>query len=92
MSSTDDPGARRTEGPTSPEGIVPTEATNTTLVAFVDDPLADLLEEVRAALGEAIVDVLLKPGDDLWVRVRTDSCRSAADKRRTCPAPSVCRR
>ena len=26
-----------------------------------------------AALGDAIVDVLLKPGDDLWVRVRTDS-------------------
>jgi NADH-quinone oxidoreductase subunit C len=50
-----------------------TGATSTDLVAVVDDPLADLLEEVRAALGDAIVDVLLKPGDDLWVRVRTDS-------------------
>ena len=46
---------------------------STDLVAVVDDPLADLLEEVREALGDAVVDVLLKPGDDLWVRVRTDS-------------------
>ena len=46
---------------------------STELVAVVAEPLADLLVEVREALGEAIVDVLLKPGDDLWVRVRTDS-------------------
>ena len=57
----------------STDDAPPAGATGTDLVAVVDDPLADLLEEVRAALGEAIVDVLLKPGDDLWVRVRTDS-------------------
>ena len=60
---------------------------STDLVVVVDDPLADLLEEVREALGDAIVDVLLKPGDDLWVRVRrhrkTGSSRSDGWKSRS---------
>jgi NADH-quinone oxidoreductase subunit C len=65
LSSTDDlaVGARRNETPTSPEG---TEV-------VVDDPLADLLVEVQDALGDSVVDTLHKPGDDLWVRVRTDA-------------------
>jgi NADH-quinone oxidoreductase subunit C len=34
---------------------------------------AGVLEEIQGALGDAVVDSLLKPGDDLWVRVRTDA-------------------
>ena len=42
-------------------------------VVVADDPRADLLTEVRATLGDAVVDTLHKPDDDLWVRVRTDA-------------------
>ena len=30
-----------------------------------------MMESIRAALGEAVVDALVKPGDDVWIRVRT---------------------
>ena len=52
-----------------------------------DAPVAeipgDLLREgivdgLRAHLGEALLDSLVKPGDDVWVRVRTDAWREAA--------------
>ena len=33
--------------------------------------------EVRAALGDAVVDSMVKPGDDIWMRVRTDAWRSS---------------
>jgi NADH-quinone oxidoreductase subunit C len=42
-------------------------------VAVVDDPRARALEGLRAELGDALLDSLHKPGDDLWVRVRTDA-------------------
>ena len=32
---------------------------------------------LRAELGDALLDVVLKPNDDLWVRVRTDAWRQA---------------
>ena len=50
-----------------------------------DTPVAeipgDLLREgivdrLRAEIGDAIVDTLLKPGDDLWIRVRPDAWRT----------------
>lgn len=39
-------------------------------------PVVDALRDgavasIRAALGDAVVDTLVKPGDDVWVRVRT---------------------
>src|SRR6478735_11656406 len=34
-----------------------------------------IVDQVRSAIGEALVDTLLKPGDDLWLRVRTDAWR-----------------
>lgn len=37
-----------------------------------------ILARVRAALGDKIVESLLKPGDDIWVRVRTESWRETA--------------
>lgn len=37
-----------------------------------------ILARVQAALGDKIVESLLKPGDDIWVRVRTESWRETA--------------
>ncbi len=38
----------------------------------LDDPRAGVLDLLRDELGEALVDALHKPGDDLWLRVRTE--------------------
>ena len=35
------------------------------------------VDDVRSAIGDALVDSLVKPGDDLWLRVRTDAWREA---------------
>jgi NADH-quinone oxidoreductase subunit C len=51
----------------------------------IDTPLAlpgDALREgvvhtLRDALGDALIDSLIKPNDDVWVRVRTDAWRQA---------------
>jgi NADH-quinone oxidoreductase subunit C len=45
----------------------------------VDEARTAVLDELRAALGDAVVDSLLKPGDDLWIRVRTDSWAEAGE-------------
>ncbi|MEI6630382.1 MAG: NADH-quinone oxidoreductase subunit C [Actinomycetota bacterium] len=37
-----------------------------------------ILARVQAALGDKIVESLVKPGDDIWVRVRTESWRDTA--------------
>jgi NADH-quinone oxidoreductase subunit C len=37
------------------------------------------LAEVHALLGDAVVDSLVRPGDDIWVRVRTDAWRRAGE-------------
>ena len=70
MSSTGDApaGGTGTEAPTSPEDS-----------ALVDDARAGVLADLQAALGDAVVDSLLKPGDDLWVRVRTDAWVQAGE-------------
>jgi NADH-quinone oxidoreductase subunit C len=36
-----------------------------------------IVDQMRSAIGEALVDSLVKPGDDLWLRVRTDAWREA---------------
>jgi NADH-quinone oxidoreductase subunit C len=38
-----------------------------------------IVDRLREALGEDLVDTLVKPGDDVWVRVRTDAWRRAAE-------------
>jgi len=51
-----------------------------------DAPIAELpgdalreraVDQLRSALGDALIDTLVKPGDDMWVRVRTDAWREA---------------
>ena len=55
-------------------------------MSAVDAPIAELpgdalreraVDQLRSRLGEALVDTLVKPGDDMWVRVRTDAWREA---------------
>jgi NADH-quinone oxidoreductase subunit C len=36
-----------------------------------------IVDQMRTALGDALVDTLVRPGDDLWLRVRTDAWREA---------------
>jgi NADH-quinone oxidoreductase subunit C len=45
--------------------------------APVDEMRQRLLDELTTELGDGLVDHLLRPGDDLWVRVRTDAWRAA---------------
>jgi NADH-quinone oxidoreductase subunit C len=45
----------------------------------VDDPRAAVLDALREQLGEALVDALHRPDDDLWVRVRTDAWVQAGE-------------
>jgi len=35
------------------------------------------VDDMRRAIGDSLVDVLVKPGDDLWFRVATDAWRAA---------------
>ena len=51
-----------------------------------DTPVAELpgdalreraVDQLRTSLGDALIDTLVKPGDDVWVRVRTDAWREA---------------
>lgn len=55
---------------------------------MTDSPVAEIpgdllregfVDDLRRRLGDALEDVVLKPGDDLWVRVATGSWRAAAD-------------
>ncbi len=55
----------------------------TTDPATATDALRDgVLASVQEALGDMIVDSLVKPGDDIWARVRTESWKEAAARMR----------
>lgn len=42
--------------------------------ALVGDSLRDgIVDRLRAAVGDALIDSLVRPGDDVWVRVRLDA-------------------
>jgi NADH-quinone oxidoreductase subunit C len=56
------------------------DATSTTdqVPALPGDALREgVLQQLQTALGDGLVDSLIKPGDDIWVRVRTDAWRDA---------------
>lgn len=44
----------------------------------VDEMRAQLLASITTALGDALVESHMKPGADLWIRVRTDAWRQSA--------------
>ena len=45
--------------------------------AAVDDLRQGLVDRLSAELGDALLDHYVRPGEDLWVRVRTDAWRAA---------------
>ena len=64
------------------EGVFPLSATDTETPVVVDDARNDIVARFTAVLGDAVVDSLVKPGDDVWIRVRTDAWRAAGDAAR----------
>jgi NADH-quinone oxidoreductase subunit C len=44
---------------------------------IVDTVREEALASIRSALGDAVVDSLVKPGDDIWIRVRTTDWNSS---------------
>ena len=46
-------------------------------VPAVDAARDGAVASIRAALGDAVVDTLVKPGDDVWIRVRTADWKSS---------------
>lgn len=56
--------------------------TDTTKPEIVDNVRQQLAADIRATLGDAVVEVFVKPGDDLWVRVRTEAWRDVHQKLR----------
>ncbi|GBL20395.1 hypothetical protein EMGBS4_04550 [Acidimicrobiaceae bacterium] len=53
-----------------------------TTTPVVDLLREQMLEAIKLTLGEALVDSHLKPGDDLWIRVHTDSWLDSVQKLR----------
>ncbi len=64
------------------EGVFPLSATDTETPVVVDDARNNIVARFTAVLGDAVVDSLVKPGDDVWIRVRTDTWRAAGDAAR----------
>jgi NADH-quinone oxidoreductase subunit C len=64
------------------EGVFPLSATDTETPVVVDDARNNIVARFTAVLGDAVVDSLVKPGDDVWIRVRTDAWRAAGDAAR----------
>ncbi len=51
---------------------------DTETLALPGDGLREgIVQQLREVLGDALIDSLVKPGDDVWVRVRTDAWRAA---------------
>ena len=53
-----------------------------TTTPAVDVVREQMLEAIKGSLGDALIDSHIKPGDDLWIRVRTDSWRTSVQKLR----------
>ena len=57
-------------------------STNETATPVVDTAREELLAMIKSSLGDAVVDSHLKPGDDIWIRIRTDAWQSSLKKLR----------
>ena len=64
------------------EKVKPLSSTSETATLVVDTAREELLATIKNSLGEAVVDTHLKPGDDLWIRVRTDAWQASLKKLR----------
>ena len=55
-----------------------TSSTETEQLALPGDGVREgVVQRLRDVLGDGLVDSLVKPGDDMWVRVRADAWRAA---------------
>lgn len=58
--------------------VVPLSDTAEETLALPGDGLRErVVQQLRDTLGDALLDTLVKPNDDMWVRVRTDAWRAA---------------
>ena len=53
-----------------------------TAIPVVDHERERLLEAIKGSLGDSLVESHIKPGDDLWIRVRTESWQASVQKLR----------
>ena len=53
-----------------------------TTTPVVDAAREELLATIKSSLGDAVVDSHLKPGDDIWIRIRTDAWQASMKKLR----------
>ena len=60
-----------------PEGVSRLSSTDSPAELVHDTLREGLVDRFRAALGDALVDHVVKPADDVWLRVRTDAWRQA---------------
>jgi NADH-quinone oxidoreductase subunit C len=56
-----------------------TEAAPDTEEVQVDEARDGIVEGFRRELGDGLVDSLVRPGDDMWVRIATGAWRQAAE-------------
>lgn len=63
----------------SPDAPTVTDEAGAAEVVAADDARAGLLEALRGELGDGLIESHIRPGDDLWVRIRTDAWATAAD-------------
>jgi NADH-quinone oxidoreductase subunit C len=57
--------------------VTPNDSAPDTLALPGDALREGVVQAMRDALGDALLDSLVKPNDDVWVRVRTDAWRQA---------------
>ena len=53
-----------------------------TATPVVDHERERLLEAIKGSLGDSLVESHIKPGDDLWIRVSTESWQASVQKLR----------
>jgi NADH-quinone oxidoreductase subunit C len=64
----------------SPESTVDTAVADVAVAAIPGDTLRQrIVDDLRQRLGEDLVDSLVKPGDDVWVRVTPTSWRRTGE-------------
>ena len=53
-------------------------STNSVAALPGDSVRERIVDDLRSSIGDALLDSLVKPNDDVWVRVRTDAWRQTA--------------
>ena len=62
------------------KGVVNQLSSPAETTPVIDTVRDQVLADVQATLGAAVVDSLVKPGDDIWIRVSTQSWNASMQK------------